>query len=105
MAMHLYCPENLDIDVIIEAHPLGPEMKRDYLLYILHSIIQEKAHNDPDRWVKHGKRSGFVPLNAKELEKKVPRYRPHLDYLLRVGVIECDNHHIRKVVRDRKSVV
>lgn len=98
MTVRLYCPETLDLEAIIEAHPLGAGVKRDSLVFILHSIIQEKAYNDPERWRKLGKREGFVPLHSKVLEGKVPAYRRHLDWLLSAGIIESDEDYTPGVV-------
>jgi hypothetical protein len=98
MSVKLYCPENLDLQAIMDARPGWQGIKKDHLLFILHSIIQEKAHNDPERWEKLGKKDGFVPLHSKVLEEKIPPYRRHLDYLIDAGIIESDEEYMPGVV-------
>lgn len=95
MEIKLYCPENLDIQALIEAHPNEARgIKHDHLLFIVHSIIMEKATHDDEHLKNLGKKDGFVPLHSKVLEQKLPAYRKALDFLLSSEVIECDDHYI-----------
>ncbi len=93
MEVKLYCPENLDIDLVMRCYPVSG-IKRDLLLYIIHSIMITRAYFDDERSYKLGKRRGFIPLNAKILESKVPKYKQYLEYLKHVGIIECDESYI-----------
>lgn len=95
MEIKLYCPENLDIQALMEARPNEAKgIKQDHLLFIVHSIIMEKATHDDEHLKNLGKKDGFVPLHSKVLEQKMPVYRKPLDFLLSSAVIECDDQYI-----------
>jgi hypothetical protein len=83
---------------VMQAHPRWQGIKKDHLAFIIHSIVIQKVNNDEDRWLKLGKKDGFVPLHSKVLEGKVPDYRRHLDYLMMAGIIETDGQYVRGVV-------
>jgi hypothetical protein len=98
MGINLCCPDILDIDAVIQKNPLPKckGMKRDHLLFIIHSLMQQRACKDDEQLNKIGKKNGFVPLHSKILQSKVPNYHSHIKYLeqQQVGIIECDNHFV-----------
>lgn len=100
MAIKLYNPEYLDIDAIIKANPIpkGKGIHRDNLLFIIHCIMIRMAYLSNDQLKKIGKQDGFLPLNAKYLEKKISRYKNNIEYLKKVGVIETDDSYLTRNV-------
>lgn len=63
--MKLYIPSNLDVDSLLKKHqPLFEKFSRDHLVYILSLINMIPALNK-DLEI----RNGFVPINAKILQK------------------------------------
>ncbi|MES2431805.1 MAG: hypothetical protein V4556_12800 [Bacteroidota bacterium] len=100
MGISLYCPENLEIEVVIEANPFEKNkgLKKDSLLFIIHCIMVRRASINDDHLKKKGKTEGFVPLHSKILESKIPQYHKHIEYLEKLGIIECDGKYIPEKV-------
>ncbi|UEG49072.1 hypothetical protein LK994_10565 [Ferruginibacter lapsinanis] len=100
MAIKACCPVNLDIETIIKANPFEKRkgLKKDSLLYIIHCIMTRRASLDDEHLKKLGKSNGYVPLHSKILEKFIPQYHNHIEYLKKVGIIECDGKFIPEKV-------
>ena len=96
MVPHLYCPVNLDIDAVVAKFPfpLREGLKKDYLRFIVHSVITRRASLSDEHLKRLGKDNGFVPLNSIILKEKIPQYQIHLDYLEQADIIQCDNTYI-----------
>jgi hypothetical protein len=96
MVIKLYCPKKLDIETVIKNNPFkkGKKLKKDHLHFIVHSILQQRASKDDEHLQRIGKDNGFVPLNARILESKIPKYHDCIEYLIETGVIECDGKYI-----------
>lgn len=94
--INLLNPQTLDLDAFIKANPFipGQRLKKDSLVFIIHSLIVRGASIDDEHLEKLGKREYFIPLNAEVLKSKISYYHNHLEYLKKVGIIECDESYI-----------
>lgn len=96
MEIKLYSPYILDIEAVMKQNPFskGKNLKKDHLLFIIHCIMQQRASKDDEYLAKRGKAKGFVPLNSKILQSKVPDYHSCIEYLIELGIIECDGKYL-----------
>lgn len=92
MEIKLFNPDLLDMDQQMMNNPIpkGKGIKKDHLLFIIHCIMQQRANKDDERLRRIGKDNGFVPLHSKILESKIPNYHDCIEYLINIGIIECD---------------
>lgn len=92
MVIKLHCPDILDIEAVMKLNPFKPgiNLKRDHLLFIVHTIMHQRAINDDQQLLRKGKTKGFVPLHSTILAKKIPNYHDCIEYLIAASVIECD---------------
>ncbi|WP_412987663.1 hypothetical protein [Pontimicrobium sp. IMCC45349] len=86
-----YIPKNLDIDTLLENHPLNIPNARSKLIYILH-LINYIPSTRKDYDIEGN--NGFTPLNRKMLQSVVHDYRKCIDYLITHKVIIESNHYI-----------
>ncbi|HWJ28005.1 MAG TPA: hypothetical protein VNS32_15775, partial [Flavisolibacter sp.] len=95
MLVKLNCAYTLDMEAVMKSNPFkeGEKLKRDHLLFIIHCILQQRAGKDDEHLSSIGKRDGFVPLHSRVLESKIPNYRACIEYLIKAGVIECDESY------------
>lgn len=82
-------PANLDIEkLLLDNLPMFKNY-RDNFIHILHLITEIPARNkalyDEDGW---------VPINAKILQKRIRNYKLYLDYFVRYDVLERNNQYI-----------
>lgn len=79
----------------MKSNPFKPgiNLKKGHLLFLVHTIMQQRAINDDQQLLKKGKRSGFVPLHSTILARKIPNYHDCVEYLIAVKVIECDKRY------------
>lgn len=79
----------------MKSNPFKPgiNLKRDHLLFLVHTIMQQRAINDDQQLLKKGKRGGFVPLHSTILAHKIPNYHDCIEYLIDAKVIECDKRY------------
>ena len=96
MEIKLYSPYILNMEAEMKQKPFskGKNLKKDHLLFIIHSIMQQRASKDDEYLAKRGKAKGFVPLNSKILQSKIPDYHSCIEYLIELGIIECDGKYL-----------
>ncbi|HWY11691.1 MAG TPA: hypothetical protein VN026_10220 [Bacteroidia bacterium] len=84
-----FLPKNLDLKQILLDNP--PEFKYhiDHFVYLC-SLLYELPAKKKGMLLKNG----FVPLHAHLLKKVNNNYKRYFNYLIKYGVIECDNHYI-----------
>lgn len=91
MRHHLYVPENLELDMILEQHEYIhiPAFHKDNLMYILNLIAEL-----PSLYKDRVNEDGYVSINADLLRKWIGRnYLLYLNLLIEAGIIESDNHY------------
>lgn len=98
MGIKLYSKENLDLDELIRQSPLGNGLKKDDLVFIIHSIITQGAIYDDDYLENLGKEDGFIPLNSKILQSKIRNYQHAIRYLIEHEIIRCDGKYLAGIV-------
>jgi hypothetical protein len=89
--MKYYIPGSFDIDFFISGiltSSISP-FKKQHLLYILDLITSIPANNKG-----LGLKNGFVPINAKTLQKKVRNYKQYLEYFVANGVLIVNRQYI-----------
>lgn len=89
--MQYYIPSSLDIDLLLNQYlPNNIKVfKKEKLLYILDLVTTIPTNNKGLELI-----NGFVPINAKKLQKKVRNYKQYLDFLVTANVIEVSKHYI-----------
>lgn len=89
--MQYYIPSSLDIDLLLNQYLPNniKEFKKEKLLYILDLVTTIPTNNKGLELI-----NGFVPINAKKLQKKVRNYKQYLDFLVTANVIEVSKHYI-----------
>ena len=80
-----YLPSSIELEQIIENNPPDFSYKLDFLVHLLHLTIEIPAKNKG--LLSH---DGYVPFNAQILQKRDRNYHKHIDYLLKVGILEYD---------------
>lgn len=84
-----YIPENLDVEELIRTFPHSiPHFHKDYLIYMVHLIIDIPNRNKD-------KEMDYVPINSKLVQRTVRHYRVYLDYLINAGIIIEDRQYIK----------
>lgn len=87
-AWTLYIPEKVDIDGVLEGNPPNFPYNRDYFVYILHLINAIRIREEEEE-------SGYTRISSVLLQQKVKNYRPYLDHLIGLGVLETDNYYLK----------
>jgi hypothetical protein len=84
-----FLPKNLDLKQLLADNP--PEFKYhiDHFVHLC-SLLYELPAKKKDML----RKGGFVPLHAHLLKKVNNKYKRYFDYLIKHGVIECDNQYI-----------
>ena len=84
-----FVPKGVDLAKLIAATPPSiPKFRLEKVLYILDVMTQIPARNHDV-----GDDNGYVPLNASILRDNIgKRYYLYLDWLVKCGVLECNNH-------------
>jgi hypothetical protein len=84
-----FLPKNLDLKQLLGEHP--PEFKYhiDHFIHLC-SLLYELPAKKKDII----RKGGYVPLNAHLLKKVNNKYKLYFNYLIKHGVIECDNSYI-----------
>lgn len=88
-SLTLYIPEKIDIDSILEGTPPEFRYYRDNFLYIMSILITISVSNKDAEY-----KEGFVPVNKRILQGIIRDYRPYIEYLIDVGVLEEDKHYV-----------
>jgi hypothetical protein len=92
--MKMYLPANLDVSTLLKEHP-PTEIKnfnRDKLVYILGLINHIPAKNKSLIT-----KIGFVSICTRLLQRKVRNYKDYFEYLIKNGILICDNHFIPNI--------
>lgn len=89
--MKYFIPRPLDIDYLVNSNALTTikPFKKKHLFYILDLITSIPANNKGLEL-----EAGFVPINAKTLQKKVRNYKQYLEYLVANGVLIVNRQYI-----------
>ena len=90
-------PENLDLEEIMRSYPHnegGAPLRKEYLLYICHALLTARASQ---RKRKEDEGTDFTNLWSVLLDEVIHDYNRYVNYLIKCGVIECDNHFIKGV--------
>lgn len=87
-----YIPSNLDLPEMIKKSPpsfryFGRDIYKFY--HLLHLVNSIPAHS-PESLTK----TGFTCMHSDILQAFNHEYAPYLKYLVRIGILECDNHYI-----------
>jgi hypothetical protein len=87
--MKYFIPDSIDIDLLISQIPTDSSklIKKRYLLYVLDLITSIPANNKALIL-----KDGFVPINAKMLQRKVRNYRQYLEYLVANNILLINKH-------------
>jgi hypothetical protein len=89
--MKYFIPDSIDIDLLISQIPTDSSklIKKRYLLYVLDLITSIPANNKALIL-----KDGFVPINAKMLQRKVRNYRQYLEYLVANNILLINKQYI-----------
>jgi len=87
-------PNSLNTDDLISEHSPRAifNFRKENLVYIIDLIYSIPANNK-----KLITEDGFVSINASFLQKKIRNYYQYLKYLLKAGVLICDNQYKKGV--------
>jgi hypothetical protein len=84
-----FLPKNFDLDRLLEAHPPDFTYHKDHFIHLC-SLLFELPAKKKDVLLK----SGCVALNSFLLKKVNNKYKRYFDYLIKHGVIECNNSYV-----------
>ncbi|MGJ7030040.1 hypothetical protein [Niabella hirudinis] len=86
-------PANIDIDVLLVNHPINIPNAKDYLLYLMHLIHSIPASSKNISIIDT---NGHTILNSTYLQNIVDNYRPLLDWLIDLHILQTDGSYIAK---------
>lgn len=86
--IYTYIQNHIDIDALTRNTELR-QLDKDKIAYIL-GLINYLPLVSADSV----KADGYVAISSKLLEQNIGRYRPHIQFLVDTGVIECDNSYL-----------
>jgi hypothetical protein len=84
-----FLPKNLDLKQLLAEHPPEFNYHIDHFVHLC-SLLYELPAKKKDII----RKGGYVPLNAHLLKKVNNKYKLYFNYLIKHGVIECDNSYI-----------
>lgn len=93
----LYIPCNIDIDDLLNRHPIDVPNARDKLVLLLHQIHAVPAFSKEEE---NEANNGFTILHSTYLQSLIDEYAVLFRWLIRQGIIEVDN---RYVLNDRSK--
>jgi hypothetical protein len=86
--IYTYIQNDIDIDELTR-NTAFRQLDRDKIAYIA-GLINYLPVVSADCM----KPGGYVAISSKILERNIGRYRPHIQFLVDTGVIECDNSYL-----------
>ncbi|OFY85366.1 MAG: hypothetical protein A3F72_03625 [Bacteroidetes bacterium RIFCSPLOWO2_12_FULL_35_15] len=84
-----FLPKNLNLKELLTNNPPDFKYHIDHFVHLC-SLLYELPAKKKDSL----RKDGFVPINAHLLKKVNNNYKKYLNYLIKHGVIECDNSYI-----------
>ena len=87
-----YIPVNINLEELCPQRHLSTKTKSecDKLIHLLHLVNSVPANNKDLNMP-----FDFTPLYSEILRMKIRNYKECLDYLIKAGVLETDNHYIK----------
>src|ERR1035437_16463 len=84
-----FLPKNLDLKELLTNNPPDFKYHIDHFVHLC-SLLYELPAKKKDSL----RKGGFVPLHAHLLKKVNNNYKKYFNYLIKHGVVECDNSYI-----------
>lgn len=87
-------PSHIDLKSMLKSSPpnflQSKKYKIDFFYYLIDHLLDRALRSDLESNL------GFINLNSTLLQKVIHNYKEYLDYLLKHGIIECDNTYRKR---------